>query len=68
MMNVLDIVTLIISGLALMLSVFQFFIEESRQKKEATLIAYNDLQKEVFSELKKYKLRTIKKAMLTGMI
>ena len=61
MMDTVDIVTLIISGMALAISIFQFFIEKNRQKKEATLIAYNNLQKEVFSELKKYDLKTIKK-------
>lgn len=57
----MEVIALIVSVLALGLSILQFFKESSRQKKEATLNAYNVLQNEVFSELKKYDLGNIKK-------
>lgn len=50
----MEIMALIISTLALILSLIQFIQDASRQKKEATLIAYNELQDDVFSELNKY--------------
>ena len=50
----MELWALMISILAFLLSVFQFVRNSSRQKKEATLIAYGDLQKEVFSILNKY--------------
>ena len=50
----MEIVALIISILAFLLSIYQFFRESSRQKKEATLIAYNELQDGVFARLNKY--------------
>ena len=57
----MDIIALVISGIALALSIFQYITEASRQKKESTLIAYNSLQNEVFSELRNYDLGSIKK-------
>ena len=39
----MDVIALIVSVLALLLSACQFLREESRQKKEATLAAYNEL-------------------------
>lgn len=50
----MDIAALIISILALVLSLIQFVRDTSRQKKEATLIAYNELQDDVFSKLTEY--------------
>ncbi len=50
----MEIVALIISILAFLLSSYQFFRESSRQKKEATLIAYNELQDSVFAKLNEY--------------
>ena len=50
----MEIAALVISILAFLLSCYQFFRESSRQKKEATLIAYNDLQDNVFAELNKH--------------
>lgn len=47
----MEIVTLIISILALGLSLIQFIRDASRQKKEATLNAYNILQDDAFSYL-----------------
>lgn len=47
----MEIITLIISILALVLSLIQFIRDASRQKKEATLNAYNILQDDVFSNL-----------------
>ncbi|MBR0510188.1 MAG: DUF4760 domain-containing protein [Clostridia bacterium] len=49
----MDIAAFIISILAFVLSVVQFFKDSSRQKKESTLIAYNDLQDDVFTNLNK---------------
>lgn len=48
----MEIIALIISILALGLSLIQFIREASRQKKEATLNAYNILQDDAFSYLK----------------
>ena len=48
----MEITALIISILALGLSLFQFIRDASRQKKEATLNAYNILQDDAFSYLK----------------
>ena len=50
----MDVAALIISVLALLLSAWQFLREESRQKKEATLTAYNELQENVFAKLNMY--------------
>lgn len=50
----MEVVALIISILAFILSVVQFFRDSLRQKKEATLIAYNELQDNVFAKLNKY--------------
>lgn len=47
----MEIAAVVISIMAFLLSIIQFVKESSRQKKEATLIAYNELQNEVFSEL-----------------
>lgn len=47
----MDIAALIISILALVLSLIQFMRDASRQKKEATLNAYNILQDDAFSYL-----------------
>lgn len=48
----MEIAALIISILALSLSLIQFIRDASRQKKEATLNAYNILQDDAFSYLK----------------
>lgn len=58
---ILDIITIIISVIALGFSLYQFFCEAERQKKEATLNAYKELQETAFSVLRKYQLSTIKK-------
>ena len=58
---VMDIIAVVISGIALALTILQYIIEANRQKKEATLIAYNSLQNEVFSELRKHELSSLKK-------
>ncbi len=50
----MEITSFIISILAFLLSGYQFLRESSRQKKEATLIAYNELQDSVFSKLNNY--------------
>lgn len=55
----MDILALIISACALCLSIFQFFSDGERQKKESTLLAYNELQNEVFSKLKQYNLKAL---------
>ncbi len=52
----MEVCALVISILAFFLSLFQFFRDSSRQKKEATLNAYNELQDDVFSNLTKYDL------------
>lgn len=57
----IDIAALIISIFAAGFSVLQFTIGGSRQQKESTLEAYNNLQNDVFSELKKYDLGSLKK-------
>ena len=50
----MDVCALVISILAFAFSVLQFLCEASRQKKESTLNAYNELQNDVFSQLNKY--------------
>lgn len=50
----MEICALIISILAFVFSVLQYISDSSRQKKESTLNAYNELQNDVFSELNKY--------------
>lgn len=50
----MELCALIISILAFCLSLFQFVRDSSRQKKEATLNAYNQLQEDVFSEMNQY--------------
>ena len=50
----MDVFALIISIAAFSLSLIQFCRESSRQKKEATLVAYSELQDDVFSKLNKY--------------
>lgn len=50
----MEIMALIISILALGLSLFQFIRDASWQKREATLNAYNRLQDDAFSPLNKY--------------
>lgn len=50
----MDIVAILVSILALILSVIQFFRDSSRQKKESTLNAYNALQYDAFEKLNKY--------------
>ena len=50
----MEFVALIISILALILSIVQFLRDSSRQKKESTLHAYNTLQHNVFEKLNKY--------------
>ena len=47
--------SLVVSVAALALSIIQFFRDSSREKKEATLTAYNELQNDVFSKLILYK-------------
>ena len=47
----IDKVALCISVLAFVLSVIQFLKESSRQKNESTLIAYRELQEDVFTKL-----------------
>jgi len=47
----MDIIAIVISIFAFILSLIQFLKNNSRQKKEATLIAYNELQNEVFTNL-----------------
>lgn len=53
-MSNMEVFALIISIAAFALSLIQFCRESSRQKKEATLIAYNELQDDVLSKLNKY--------------
>lgn len=50
----MDICALVISILAFVLSLCQYFRDSSRERKEATLNAYNELQDDVFSHLNKY--------------
>lgn len=50
----MDLIAVVISSLALVLSLFQFIRDSSRQKKEATLNAYGELQSNVLSKLNKY--------------
>ena len=50
----MDIAALIISILAFILSIIQYLRDSSREKKESTLNAYNELQKEAMSILAKY--------------
>lgn len=50
----MDIIAIIISTLALVFSILQFLRDSVRQKKEATLIAYSELQDDVLSNLVKY--------------
>lgn len=50
----MDIAALIISILALGLSLIQFIKNTSYQKKESTLFAYQKIQNEVFSKLTKF--------------
>lgn len=52
----MDVIALIISILALVLSVVQFLRDVSRDKKEATLVAYDELQDDVFSILNQYSI------------
>ena len=52
----MDILALVISGMALVLSLWQFLRDSSRQKKEATLNAYKELQNDVLTHLSKYDL------------
>ncbi len=47
----MDIIALVTSILALVLSIIQFFVDSSHEKKEATLEAYNELQNDVFSNM-----------------
>lgn len=50
----MEILALVISIAAFLLSLIQFYRESSRQKKEATLIAYNELQDDILSKLNTY--------------
>jgi len=52
----MDVLALVISGMAFVLSLWQFFRSSLREKNESTLNAYNELQNEVFSNLNSYKL------------
>lgn len=47
---VLDSIAIVISGFAFALSLAQFFGDNDRNKKEATLNAYYQLQEDVFNE------------------
>ena len=49
--SAVDVVTAGIALLALIFSCYQFFRDNSRAKREATLNAYNDLQTKVFTKL-----------------
>ncbi len=50
----MEVIALVISILAFLLSLFQYSKESLRQKKEATLVAYNELQNDVFTDLTTY--------------
>ena len=50
----MEVCALVISILAFILSLWQFYRDSSRQKKEATLNAYNELQDDVFTHLSQY--------------
>ena len=50
----MEVCALVISILAFVLSLCQFLRDSSRQKKEATLNAYIELQDDVFTHLSKY--------------
>ena len=52
----MDVLALVISAMAFVLSLWQFFRSSLREKNESTLNAYNELQNEVFSNLNSYKL------------
>ena len=47
----MEISAMIISIVALILSLLQFIFNSNREKNESTLVAYNELQNEVFSKL-----------------
>lgn len=49
----IDLLALVVALFAFILSLVQFVRESSRQKKESTLDAYNELQKDVFDKLNK---------------
>lgn len=51
MNDIMSVISLVISGLALFFSLYQFAWENRRKKKQDTLEAYNQLQTEVFSEV-----------------
>ena len=52
----MDVLALVISAMAFVLSLWQFFRSSLREKNESTLDAYNELQNDVFSYLNSYKL------------
>ena len=52
----MEVLALVISGMAFVLSLWQFLRDSSRQKKEATLNAYKELQNDVLTHLSKYDL------------
>lgn len=66
--SLVDILAAFFAGAAFMLSIIQFIRDNSRQKRESTLNAYNDLQDDVFTNLNillsEYK---IKKKKLTSL-
>lgn len=47
----MDIIAVVISGIALVLSLFQLITDRNRSKKEATLNAFNLIQNEVFDKV-----------------
>lgn len=52
-LNAKDLIPIVISIIALALTVFQYFGEYNRNRKQATLEAYDKLQSEVFLTLNK---------------
>lgn len=54
-MNWTDYVAIIISTIALLLSIFQFFVERRINRQESTINAFSELQKEVLNKEKYYK-------------
>ncbi len=55
----IDVIALIVLIFAFSLSMWQFIQESNRQKKESTLNAYSELQKDVFDGLHQYNLNNM---------
>lgn len=55
----MDLAAFILSLIAIIISLIQYFSDTSRQQKEATLNAYNELQDTVFTPIKKYCLAEV---------